>query len=123
MLLRTIYCDKNSTFDKSLDEVGSVTIHEQNLQFLEIEMFKVAKNSAPTIFYEIFKKNEQNICYFRNTTEFKILLVKMVYNGLESLFCLGCKVWNMMSVEYEEIEFLLEFKTKIKDCNQKSFPC
>ena len=67
MLLRTIYCDKNSTFDKSLDEVGSVTMHEQSLQFLEIEMFKVAKNSAPTIFYEIFKKNEQNICYLRNT--------------------------------------------------------
>ena len=51
-----MYCDKHSTFKESLDEDGSVAIHKQNLEFLAIEMFKVAKNSAPTIFYKILKK-------------------------------------------------------------------
>ena len=83
---------------KLLDEDGSVTIHKQNLQFLAIEMFKVLENSAPTNFYEIVQKNEQNIYYLRNTTEFKIPFVKTVYNGLESLSHLGHKVWNMLSV-------------------------
>ena len=83
---------------KLLDEDGSVTIHKQNLQFLAIEMFKVLENSAPTNFYEIIQKNEQNIYYLRNTTEFKIPFVKTVYNELESLSHLGHKVWNMLSV-------------------------
>ena len=37
-----MYCDKNSTFEELLDEDASVTMHKQNLQFLEIGMFKVA---------------------------------------------------------------------------------
>ena len=53
---RTIYCDKNSTFEVLLNKDDSVTIHKRNLQLLAIEMFKVAKNSAPIIFYEQFQK-------------------------------------------------------------------
>ena len=41
--LRTIYCDKNSTFGELLDKYGSVTIHDQNLQLLVSEMFKSYK--------------------------------------------------------------------------------
>ena len=51
-----MYCDKHSTFKKLLDEDGSVAIHKPNLEFLAIEMFTVAKSSAPTIFYKILKK-------------------------------------------------------------------
>ena len=55
-----------------------VMIHKRILQFLAIKMFKVAKISAPTISYEIFPKNEQNIYNLRNKTKFNILLVKTV---------------------------------------------
>ena len=54
--LRILYRDKNSPFEELLDEDCSVTTHKRYSQFLGIEIFKVAKNSAPTIFYEKFKK-------------------------------------------------------------------
>ena len=57
--LRLIYYDKNLW--KVVGWRWYVTIHKQNLYFLAIELFKAAKNSAPTIFYEMFHKNEQNI--------------------------------------------------------------
>ena len=75
---RTIYCDKSSTYEELLDKDGFVTKHKWNLQFLATEMFTDAKNSAPTMFYEIFFKNEQNICNLRNTTEFNISLAKLI---------------------------------------------
>ena len=98
-----------------MDKNGSVTLNKQNFQFRSIQICNAAKeNSAPTNFYEIFLKTEQSIYNLRNTTEYNIPLVKTVYNGLESLFYFSPKLWNILSVEYEEIESLLEFKTKIK---------
>ena len=47
--LRIMYClGINLTFKKLLDADAFVKIRKQNLQFLENEMFKVAKNSALT---------------------------------------------------------------------------
>ena len=40
--LRTIYRNKNSTFKESLQKDNCVIMHKQNLNFLTIEMFKVA---------------------------------------------------------------------------------
>ena len=57
--LRLIYYDKNLW--KVVGWRWYVTIHKQNLYFLANELSKAAKDSAPTIFYEMFHKNEQNI--------------------------------------------------------------
>ena len=111
--LKIINCDKNF-FEELLNKDGSVTIHKLNLQFLAIEKFKVAKNSAPPIVYKIFQKNEQNIYNLRNTTEFNIPLVKTVYNSLDILSYLGPKGWIILPVEYKETESPLKLKTKIK---------
>ena len=54
--LRIIYCDKNSTFEELLDKDGFVMKYKRNLQFLAIEMFKVPKISASTIFTKYSKK-------------------------------------------------------------------
>ena len=60
--LRIIYSYKNYTLEDLLDNDDSISIHKRNLHFVAMEIFKVAKNSAPTIFYEIFQK------HIRNTT-------------------------------------------------------
>ena len=52
--LRTIYNDKQSSFEQLLDKDGSVSIHHKNVQFLLIEMFKIKNNIAPKILTEIF---------------------------------------------------------------------
>ena len=82
-----------------MDKDGSVTILKQDLKFLAIQKCR----SAPTTFYKMFQKFEQNIYTLRNTTESYIPFLKTVYNGLASLSYLGCKAWNMLSVEYKKI--------------------
>ena len=55
--LRMIYLDDASSFEEHLRKDGSVIIHQRNLQFLAIEMFKVAKGIAPIFMNDIFAKN------------------------------------------------------------------
>ena len=56
--LRMVYREETSTFEEPLERDGSVTIHQRNLQFLAIEMFKVEKGLAPIFMNEIFPKNK-----------------------------------------------------------------
>ena len=42
--LRTIYSDKQSSFNELLEKDGSFSIHEQNLQVLSTEMYKITND-------------------------------------------------------------------------------
>ena len=46
----------NYDYEELLLKDGSVTIHQQNLQSLAIEMFKVANDVAPIFMKNIFGK-------------------------------------------------------------------
>ena len=56
--LRTVYSDYKSSFSELLDEDGSFTIHQKNVQNLSIEIFKFQHGLSPIILGEIFKVNE-----------------------------------------------------------------
>ena len=73
--LRSIYNDKQLSFNELLEKDDSVSIHEQNLQVLATEMYKI---SLPTpLMKDIFPINRPRI----NT----------VYHGTESILNLGPK--------------------------------
>ena len=99
--LRMIYLDDASSFDELLRRDGSVTIHQQNLQFLAIEMFKVAKGIPPIFMNDIFAKNgnilTENVS--SNTRSkwsfYNPSNPRTVNYGLESLRSLGPKIWNL----------------------------
>ena len=91
--------------------------------FAATEMFKVEKIVHALFFMKHLKKKKQNSYNLRNTTEFNIPLVKTVYNELESLSCLGPKIWNTLPIKYKEIKPLLGFKTKIIGWSSYSYPC
>ena len=55
--LRMIYNDANASFQELLFRDKSVTIHQRNLQFLAIEMFKVARGMSPDFMNEVFPLN------------------------------------------------------------------
>ena len=55
---RLIYKDSKLTFDDLLKLDNSVTIHQQNLQILATEIFKVKNSLAPEIITEVFEIKE-----------------------------------------------------------------
>ena len=56
--LRLIYNDHISSFKESLSKDETVTIHEQNIQKLAIEMFEVLNDLSTPDFSELFQVNE-----------------------------------------------------------------
>ena len=58
MALRLIYNDHISNFKELLSKDGTFTIHEQNIQYLAIEMFKALNDLSTPDFSELFQLNE-----------------------------------------------------------------
>ena len=54
---------------------NSFTIHQQNIQSLAIEMYKVANGLSTNLFSEIFTKNEATN-HFRSKSDFRIPKVR-----------------------------------------------
>ena len=52
--LRTIYNNKQSSFNELLEKDGSVSIHERNLQVLATEMYKISNGLSTPLIKDIF---------------------------------------------------------------------
>ena len=52
--LRTIYNDKQSSFNELLEKDGSVSIHERNLQVLATEMYKISNGLSTPLMKDKF---------------------------------------------------------------------
>ena len=112
--LRLVYKNSNLTFEELLRKDNSHSIHNQNLQKLAVEMYKVKNNLSPTIMKDIFPNRE--IRYdLRNVNTFQSRNTRTVYNGTETLSYRGPKTWALIPETLREAKSLMEFKTKIKD--------
>ena len=103
-----------------LTKDGSVTILHGKLQVLAVEMFKVIKGIAPTLMNEIFSRNENAFAdNVSSNTRSKSIFYnpsnpKTVYHGLETLRCLGPKIWDIVPIHIKNSISLSAFKAKIK---------
>ena len=61
--LRTMYNDKQSSFNELLEKDGSVSIHERNLQVLATEMHKINNGLSTPLMKDIFpiRRNLYNL--------------------------------------------------------------
>ena len=83
--LRIVYRDNCSSFEELLCKDNSFTVHERNIQYLAIELFKLKNAIAPEFMNDIFPlKNKLLYCY-----DFLITQVYCIYNGTETLSHLG----------------------------------
>ena len=55
--IRTIYNDKQSSFNELLEKDGSVSIHEGNLQVLATEIYKISNGLSTPLIKDIFPIN------------------------------------------------------------------
>ena len=67
--LRTIYNDKQSSFNELLEKDGSVSIHERNLQVLATEMYKISNGLSTPLMKDIFPVN-RNPYNLRQNSQF-----------------------------------------------------
>ena len=127
--LRMVYQDQVTSFEELLCKDGSVAIHHRNLQFLATELYKVNKGIGPSFMEEIFPKNpnanslDASVGAREKSTFYNFDNTKKVYSGLETLRCLGPKVWDMIPKDVKNIDSLILFKNKIKNWIPKHCPC
>ena len=123
--LRIVYYDYESTFDKLLENDGSFTIHQRNIQALAIEMYKTKMNENPSFMKNIFVEKRETGHNLRSGTvqDFESMNVKKVHMGEDSLRFLGCKIWKLIPTEIKELKSLNQFKTKIRNWKPIKCPC
>ena len=127
--LRMVYNDDISSFEDLLQKDGSVTIHIQNLRSLAVEMFKVVNNVAPPFMTNIFTKNA-NLLTGNVSSNTRSRSMFYNYNnpktrnyGLETLSCLGPKIYDMVPYEIKNSTTVQIFKAKIKSWVPAKCPC
>ena len=62
--------DENTAYKQLLDKNSCLAIHEQNLKLYAIEMFKVVKCTATSVFNEYLRKKSERHRRQENSTEF-----------------------------------------------------
>ena len=112
--LRIVYGDHKTKFSELLNIDKSVTIHQRNLQYLLIEIYKVKKGISPTIMNEIFQFFENPVHERRIDVHLPSRNSRTVFFSTESIMNPGANLWNMVPQDIKSSESLNVFKSKIK---------
>ena len=107
--LRIICDDSNSKFEDFLTTDSSFIVHQQNIQTLEIEMFKIHQE-----FSQISFLDGNNFYSLRSQPDFQIPRINTTLKGAESAQYLGPVIWNNISIEIRNIKNFNTFKTEIR---------
>ena len=99
-----------------------MTIHDRNLQYLAVEMFKLKNEISPKIMQELFPLRE-NTYNTRGDNIFKTSNVKSVYYGTETLLFRGPKTWSLVPSDIRNSDSLEMFKKNIKKCKPIGCTC
>ena len=103
-------------------KVGSLKIHNLNLEKLLIAIFKVEMKLSPEIMNEFFDIIE---CLnpLRNELRFKSRNIRTVGYGIKTVVLVFSRTWSYMSNELKECTSLNEFRSKIKTWKPENCPC
>ena len=119
--LRIVYEDYVSTFAQLLEKDSSVAIHIRNLEALATKIFKARNNFSPPIVQNVFRTTEPAYILRRDTL-FESRRIQSQRYGIESLTCVGPKIWPQVPNKIKESASLSVFKNKIKNWRLKCRP-
>ena len=120
--LRIVYKDNTSSFAQLLEKSGSVCIHHKNLQILAVEIYKALNHLSSPLMSDLFKIKDTKY-KLRNKSILFSTKAKMTRYGINSITCMGPKIWNLVPDEIKESKKLIIFKHKIKTWIPGKCPC
>lgn len=120
--LRLIYNDHISSFPELLSNDKSFTIHERNLQYLAIEIFKYKNDLSPTFMKLLFNENTTHYD-LRNKSEFSRRKIRSVRNGSETIANIAPQIWDLVPDSIKKSPNLYIFQSKIKLWKTNECPC
>ena len=89
---------------------------------LATELHKVLHGFAPELMKDILKK--RNVTNnFRKISTFETRNIKSVYNGSETIFFIGPKLWELWPSNIKDPENLNILKSNIKSWKPEYCPC
>ena len=94
--LQLIYKDHEKSFNSILTENNLKTIHQKNLEFLAIKIYKFRNGLSPPITNDIFF-SKQNICNLRKFQELSTSTKNTVNFGMETISYRGPQLWNLLN--------------------------
>ena len=121
--LRIVYNDNQSTFEELIEKDNIVSVHQRNLQFLAIELYKVVNGISPDLMEEVFPFNDDSGYNLRNNRTFKSRRVKSMRYGTDTLAYLAPEIWELAPNEIKAVESLASFKSAIKKWKTTECPC
>ena len=96
---RVVYNDNQSSFMKLLEKYSFDTIHQQNLQILATERYKVNKELSLLLLRDIFKLRSEPTYSLWQSSQFFTPRVNSAYNGFESTSFLWPKLWGLVPIK------------------------
>ena len=120
--LRTMYNDKQSSFNEVLENDDSVSIHERNLHVLATEMYKISNGLSTPLMKDIFATNK-NPYNLRQNSQFSKPPINTMYHGTGVISSLGPKTWHLVPSNLKEISELDQFKKGIKQWKPEDCTC
>lgn len=113
--LRAVYNDFDSSFAELLKRGNHETIHQSNLKYLVVKVFKCLRKETPEILHEIFVEDISH----HNLRINKLLILPKTNTltyGVNSFAYRGSATWNSLSDSYKDCVNSSVLKMKLKDC-------
>ena len=123
LCLQVIYSDKQLSFETLLEKDGSVSVHNQNLQILATEMYKIKNDLSPLNVTELFEQSNEQHYDLRKYSHFTVPPVRTVYHGSESISFLGLKIWYILPDRLKNASSIEAFNMEIKKWKPENCPC
>ena len=111
-------------FNSILTENNLKTIHQKNLakKFLAIEIYKFQNGLSPPMINDIFV-SRQNFYNLQKFQELSTSTKNSANFGMETIFCRGLQLWNLIPSNLKSEPTLELFKKKIRKWNCEPCPC
>ena len=110
-----MYRDYKSSFKELLQKYKSITINQENLQYLPIEIYEVKVRISPKIVNEIFRFRKNSAYSLGSGIRLKKPSSNSIQFESKSTVYLGAKIWEIIPENIKSSESVDIFKSKVKN--------